>query len=183
MQFRGWLVLALATALLAACGAKTPAEIEAEKRKADEAWANKVAAAERARQAEEARLVKQEIDAHRSRAQADEARAQAEREQQERERDRLLDIVRSNLEAPQAARFANLRWNASRSALCGEVSMDPVTLAALACIITATPGTAWAGYDSGANVVTIHVLDLVDGPALASSIKDRYERRLAEICE
>jgi hypothetical protein len=124
MRFRSWLVFALATALLAACGARTPAEIEAEKRKADEAWANQVAAAERARQAEEARLVQQEIDAHRSRAQADEARAQAEREQQERERDRLLDIVRSNLDTPQAARFANLRWNAARSALCGEVSVD-----------------------------------------------------------
>ena len=35
-------------------------------------------------------------------------------------------------------------------------------LAVLACIITATPGTAWAGYDARSSVLTIHVLDLVD---------------------
>ncbi len=59
----------------------------------------------------------------------------------------------------------------------------PVALAALACIITATPGTAWAKYDSLANVVTIHVLDLVDGAALVRTIKDRYEAKLKEVFE
>ena len=58
-----------------------------------------------------------------------------------------------------------------------------MALAALACIITATPGTAWARYDSRANVVTIHVLDLVDGEGLVRTIKQRYEVKLKEVFE
>ena len=45
------------------------------------------------------------------------------------------------------------------------------------------PGTAWARYDSRANVVTIHVLDLVDGPSLVRTMKDRYEAKLKEVFE
>lgn len=51
----------------------------------------------------------------------------------------------------------------------------------LACIITSTPGTAWARYDSARGVLTIHVLDLIDEQAWLRTIKDRYERRLREI--
>lgn len=95
----------------------------------------------------------------------------------------LVDIVRSNL-----AVAAIVLRPAARGRVAGFVDIpldtrDPAALAALACIITATPGTAWARYDSHANVVTIHVLDLVDGPALARSIKDRYEARLREVFE
>jgi multicomponent K+:H+ antiporter subunit E len=94
----------------------------------------------------------------------------------------LLDIVRSNIDV------ARIVLTGKRAGTAGfiDIPLDirrPAGLAALACIITATPGTAWAGYDSATNVVRIHVLDLVDGPALARSIKDRYERRLMEICE
>jgi multicomponent K+:H+ antiporter subunit E len=95
----------------------------------------------------------------------------------------LLDIVRSNL-----AVAAIVLRPGTRGRVAGfvDISLDtrhPVALAALACIITATPGTAWAGYDSSANIVTIHVLDLVDGAALAGTIKERYEARLKEIFE
>jgi multicomponent K+:H+ antiporter subunit E len=57
----------------------------------------------------------------------------------------------------------------------------PGGLAILACIITATPGTSWARYDAARNVLTIHVLDLVDEHAWIAQFKDRYERRLMEI--
>jgi multicomponent K+:H+ antiporter subunit E len=95
----------------------------------------------------------------------------------------LLDIVRSSL----AVATIVLRPGA-RGRVAGfvDIPLDthhPVALAALACIITATPGTAWARYDSRANVVTIHVLDLVDGPALVRTIKDRYEAKLKEVFE
>jgi multicomponent K+:H+ antiporter subunit E len=95
----------------------------------------------------------------------------------------LLDIVRSNL-----AVAAIVLRRGTRGRVAGFVDIpldtrDPAALAALACIITATPGTAWARYDSRANVVTIHVLDLVDGPALVRTIKDRYEARLREVFE
>jgi multicomponent K+:H+ antiporter subunit E len=95
----------------------------------------------------------------------------------------LLDIVRSNV-----AVAAIVLRPGTRGRVAGfvDIPLDtrhPAALAALACIITATPGTAWARYDSRANVVTIHVLDLVDGPALARDIKDRYEARLKEMFE
>ena len=60
---------------------------------------------------------------------------------------------------------------------------DRAGLAALACIITATPGTTWAGYDDAAGVLTLHVLDLADPVAMRAAIKERYERRLREIFE
>ena len=53
----------------------------------------------------------------------------------------------------------------------------------LACVITATPGTSWARYDAARNVLTIHVLDLVDEQAWIRQFKERYERRLMEIFE
>ena len=95
----------------------------------------------------------------------------------------LLDIVRSNL-----AVAAIVLRPGTRGRVAGfvDIPLDtrhPVALAALACIITATPGTAWAKYDSLANVVTIHVLDLVDGQALVRTIKDRYEAKLKEVFE
>jgi multicomponent K+:H+ antiporter subunit E len=60
---------------------------------------------------------------------------------------------------------------------------DAYGLAALACIITATPGTIWVEFDSAAGTVLIHVLDLIDEEAWVRTIKDRYERRLMEIFE
>jgi len=95
----------------------------------------------------------------------------------------LVDIVRSNL-----AVAAVVLRPGTRGRITGfvDIPLDtrhPMALAALACIITATPGTAWAKYDSLANVVTIHVLDLVDGPALVRTIKDRYEAKLKEVFE
>jgi multicomponent K+:H+ antiporter subunit E len=95
----------------------------------------------------------------------------------------LLDVVRSNLDVAAIVLRPGTR---GRVAGFVDIPLDtrhPVALAALACIITATPGTAWAGYDSSTNVVTIHVLDLVDGGALVRTIKERYEARLKEIVE
>ncbi len=58
---------------------------------------------------------------------------------------------------------------------------DPYGLAALACIITSTPGTLWADFDPANGVLTIHVLDLVDRSEWIRTIKERYERPLLEI--
>lgn len=58
---------------------------------------------------------------------------------------------------------------------------EPYALAALACIITATPGTLWVNFDAG--VLTIHVLDLIDDSDWIRTIKTRYERQLLEIFE
>jgi multicomponent K+:H+ antiporter subunit E len=91
------------------------------------------------------------------------------------------DVVRSNFAV---ARIVLGLHRARRAA--GFLTLplelrDPRGLAVLACIITATPGTSWARYDSVRNAVTIHVLDLVDAQAWIRAFKARYERRLLEI--
>jgi len=93
----------------------------------------------------------------------------------------LADIVRSNVAV---ARIVLGLHRARRTAgfltLPLEVR-DPRALAAMACIITATPGTSWARYDRTGNVLTIHVLDLVEEETWIRLFKQRYERRLMEI--
>jgi len=58
---------------------------------------------------------------------------------------------------------------------------EPNALAVLACIVTATPGSAWIDYRSADSAVLIHVLDTDDGEAWANRLKHDYERRLLEI--
>jgi multicomponent K+:H+ antiporter subunit E len=93
----------------------------------------------------------------------------------------LADIVHSNI----AVASIVLRPGSPRHAP-GFVDIplelrDRVGLAMLACIITATPGTTWAGYDDVTGTLTLHVLDLDDPEAMRAAIKGRYERRLREI--
>jgi multicomponent K+:H+ antiporter subunit E len=93
----------------------------------------------------------------------------------------LVDIIRSN--------FAVLRivlGLSRRRRVAGFLAIplelrDPRGLAVLAAIVTATPGTSWAHYEAAANVLTLHVLDLVDEEATVLQFRDRYERRLLEI--
>lgn len=93
----------------------------------------------------------------------------------------LLDIVRSNIAVLRIA----LRMSGP-GRVSGFLSIplelrDPRGLAVLAGIVTATPGTSWAHYEAAANVLTLHVLDLVDDEDWVRQFKDRYERRLMEI--
>lgn len=93
----------------------------------------------------------------------------------------VADIVRSNLAV---ARIVLGLDRGQRSAGFLVLPLElrhPGGLAVIACIITATPGTSWVRYDSAANVVTIHVLDLVDADEWIRLFKQRYERLLMEI--
>ncbi len=54
-------------------------------------------------------------------------------------------------------------------------------LAVLACIVTATPGTAWVDYNAAQQELTIHVLDLEDAQEWRDTIKHRYEQPLIRI--
>jgi multicomponent K+:H+ antiporter subunit E len=56
-------------------------------------------------------------------------------------------------------------------------------LVVLACIVTATPGSAWIEYSSTRSTVLIHVLDLVDETEWRETLKSRYETLLLEIFE
>jgi multicomponent K+:H+ antiporter subunit E len=94
----------------------------------------------------------------------------------------LADIIRSNIAV------ARIIFGAERNFKSGFIKIlidlrDPYGLAMLACIITATPGTIWAGLSPDGHELTIHVLDLRDEESWVRVIKHRYERRLMEIFE
>jgi len=93
----------------------------------------------------------------------------------------VYDIVRSNVAVAAIVLRPGTRGRVAGFVRIPLETRQPATLAALACIITATPGTSWAGYDSASNVLTMHILDLVDEASIVRTIQDRYERRLMEI--
>ena len=93
----------------------------------------------------------------------------------------FADIVRSNIAVARIVLNPQTQGRTSGFVEIPLAMRNPVGLAALACIITSTPGTAWAGYVSSSGVLTLHVLDLVDKETWVHTIKDRYERRLMEI--
>jgi multicomponent K+:H+ antiporter subunit E len=93
----------------------------------------------------------------------------------------FTDVVRSNIAV---ARIVLDPGTRAQTAGFLEIPLrlrNPVGLAALACIITSTPGTAWAGYNPRSGMLTMHILDLVDEETWVRTIKDGYERRLMEI--
>ncbi len=94
----------------------------------------------------------------------------------------VVDITKSNLAV------ARLIWLGPESHTPGFIRIplelrDPHGLAALACIITYTPGTVWAGYSEPKGLLTLHVLDLKDENHWIQLIKLRYEQPLKEIFE
>ena len=94
------------------------------------------------------------------------------------------DIIRSNI-AVASLILTNGRHGKRVS---GFVLIDlrmrnPNGLAALACIVTATPGTAWLDYDSEGNRLLLHVFDLLDEEEWRRIIRNRYESMLMEIFE
>jgi multicomponent K+:H+ antiporter subunit E len=93
----------------------------------------------------------------------------------------LVDIVRSNIEVIiLLLRRGPERHQPAFLVIPLELK-DPNGLAVLACIVTATPGSAWINYDSARGNVMIHVLDAPDQAAWAETLKQRYEARLLEI--
>jgi multicomponent K+:H+ antiporter subunit E len=95
----------------------------------------------------------------------------------------LIEIIRSNNAVARLILSPGTRDRTSGFVRIPLDMRDPYGLAALACIITATPGTIWVEYDSTESTVLIHVLDLIDEDDWAQIIKERYEKRLMEIFE
>lgn len=58
---------------------------------------------------------------------------------------------------------------------------DTFGLAVLACLITATPGSAWLEYDRERSTVLIHVFDVEDADDWVRTTQARYETLLLEI--
>lgn len=93
----------------------------------------------------------------------------------------VIDVIKSNL----AVLTLVLSGRTPRSAFVDiplELT-DENGLALLACIVTATPGSAWIEHNSARNVVTIHVLDTDDVDKWAADFKRTYEQRLVEILQ
>jgi multicomponent K+:H+ antiporter subunit E len=95
----------------------------------------------------------------------------------------LAEIVRSNWAVARIILLPDVRQRRSGFVRIPLDMRTPYGLAALACIITATPGTLWVEYDSADNTMLLHVLDLIDEEEWVRIIKDRYETRLMEIFE
>jgi multicomponent K+:H+ antiporter subunit E len=93
----------------------------------------------------------------------------------------LADIVRSNIAVARIVLGGGGRERKSGFVEIPLELRDPYGLAALACIITSTPGTLWVDFDAPAGTLTIHVLDLIDESEWSRTIKGRYERLLLEI--
>ena len=91
------------------------------------------------------------------------------------------DIVRSNI-AVARLMLTNGRHGARRSAfvVIPLRLRDPVPLALLAVILTATPGTAWLEHDREAGTLLLHVFDMIDEEEWRTVIRDRYEALLME---
>ncbi len=95
----------------------------------------------------------------------------------------VKDIIRSNIAVSRIIlRRREPGMNAGFMTIPLELR-NQYGLAALACIITSTPGTIWVNFDSARGVLLIHVLDLVDETIWIQTIKHRYERLLMEIFE
>ncbi|HET7062423.1 MAG TPA: Na+/H+ antiporter subunit E [Nitrosospira sp.] len=95
----------------------------------------------------------------------------------------LWDIVRSNFAVARVILGTEKRRSNSGFMSIPIDMRDQYGLAMLACIITATPGTLWAGLSQDGCALTIHVLDLQDEETWVNTIKQRYERPLMEIFE
>lgn len=96
----------------------------------------------------------------------------------------FIDIVRSNM----AVAWLILTKDRHGRRKSGFVLIplrlrDPTALTLLACIVTATPGTAWLEFDSDEGVLTLHVFDWLTDEEWQSIIRDRYEALLMEIYE
>jgi multicomponent K+:H+ antiporter subunit E len=99
-------------------------------------------------------------------------------------RDILVEIIRSN----NAVARIILRRDPDAPRRSGFVTIpltmrSPYGLAALACILTATPGTVWVDYDAKSGTMLLHVLDLIDPDDWVRIVKGRWEAQLMEIFE
>ncbi|OOG64163.1 Na+/H+ antiporter subunit E [Sinorhizobium sp. A49] len=92
----------------------------------------------------------------------------------------FLDVIRSNI----AVALVILRVG-RRAPNSGFLTVDidiedENALALLACIMTATPGTAWLEYDRGRKSLLFHVLDMENEEVWIRTVK-RYEAGLKEM--
>jgi multicomponent K+:H+ antiporter subunit E len=94
-----------------------------------------------------------------------------------------LDVIRSNVAVARIILQGRVKNHNAGFVLLPLQLTDKLGLVVLACIVTATPGSAWIEYSARRNTVLIHVLDLMDETQWIETLKRRYETLLLEIFE
>ena len=94
-----------------------------------------------------------------------------------------LDIIRSNIAVTRIILGARPMKEKEGFLIVPLKLTNTYGLVILACIVTATPGSAWIEYSATRSTVLIHVLDLVDEAQWRETLKSRYETLLLEIFE
>ncbi|MBE9607176.1 Na+/H+ antiporter subunit E [Acetobacteraceae bacterium H6797] len=92
----------------------------------------------------------------------------------------LLDIARSNLDVARVILKNSPERRQGFVRIPLAIRSDSA-LAVLACVLTATPGTAWVDFNAESGILLIHVLDLSDEEMWVRIVKERYEQPLMEI--
>lgn len=95
----------------------------------------------------------------------------------------VVDIVKSNYDVGLIVLFPARTQPAPGFLDIPLTIQDPHGLAALACIITYTPGTVWAGFNDETHTLTLHILDLKDEQFWLNTIQKRYQEPLIHIFE
>ena len=95
----------------------------------------------------------------------------------------VADTIASNLAVVLFLVFPSRRRHASGFVHIPLELRDPNALAVLAMIVCITPGTAWAEISLDRSMLLLHVLEADDPQAIATHVKERYERPLMEIFE
>ena len=95
----------------------------------------------------------------------------------------VADTIASNLAVVLFLVFPSRRRHASGFVHIPLKLRDPNALAVLAMIVCITPGTAWAEISLDRSMLLLHVLEADDPQAIATHVKERYERPLMEIFE
>lgn len=95
----------------------------------------------------------------------------------------LVDIVKSNI-AVMGVILRGRKRPVNSGFMAISIGLkDENALALLACILTATPGSAWLEFDRQTGILLIHVLDMENVDSWTTLVKERYEAPLKEIFE
>lgn len=95
----------------------------------------------------------------------------------------FLDIIRSNVAV---TRLLLTEGRSGRQSAFIRVPLQITSgnsLAVLAIILTATPGTAWVEYETETGVLTLHIFDAAETDHYHDVIRNTYEPMLMEIFE
>lgn len=95
----------------------------------------------------------------------------------------FYDIIASNIAVARVILFQKQYHRTSSFITVPLELRDPMGLAVLAIVLTATPGSAWLEYNSSQGTLLIHVLENNPNSDWVGTIKNRYEKLLMEIFE